>query len=155
MHNFLKVGDYKILHEEFGVIPMTNQPFPSKGGTHIINIGTAGGQTKSSTGYTFTRIQKQTRQLVESLIQGGKPNIGNASVNNRFWWYDSILLNVLLKNRCAGKEVFTRLFKYNKAATILAFLDEQTNIFQELKITTTVPRLPFLKAMADLVKSKW
>jgi lycopene beta-cyclase len=89
------------------------------------------------------------------LLKKGKPEIEDASFNRRFWWYDSILLNVLVKNRSTGKEVFTRLFKYNNAAAIFAFLDEQTNIFQELKITNTVPRLPFLKAMADLVKSKW
>jgi lycopene beta-cyclase len=130
---------------------MTNRPFPSKQGVHIINIGTAGGQTKPSTGYTFTRIQKQTMQLVDTLLKVGKPDIENSSFSRRFWWYDSILLNVLLKNRCSGKEVFTRLFKYNDAATILAFLDEQTNIFQELKITNTVPRLPFLKATVDLL----
>jgi len=151
LHNFLKIGNYKILHEEFGVIPMTNQPFQTKQGKHIVNIGTAGGQTKPSTGYTFTRIQKQTMQIVHNLLHEKVAVTEKVSSNSRFWWYDSILLNVLLKNRCSGKKIFTRLFKFNNASVVLEFLDEQTNIFQELRITNTMPHIPFLKATADVL----
>ena len=34
-------------------------------------IGTAGGQTKASTGYTFRFIQKQADKIVEELISNG------------------------------------------------------------------------------------
>ncbi len=152
--DFLKIETYKIIHTEFGVIPMTNQPFLPKHGKHIINMGTAGGQTKPSTGYTFTRIQQHTQQIVKDLLDGKQPLRDKGFANNRFWWYDSILLNVLLKNRSKGKHIFTSLFKSNAAPTILEFLDEKTNVFQELKITNTVPRLPFLKAALDILIKK-
>src|SRR5690606_23445323 len=125
-----------------------------KQGTYTVNIGTAGGQTKPSTGYTFTRIQKQARQIVHNLIHKKMTVTENDSSNSRFWWYDSILLNVLLKKRSLGKKIFTRLFKYNSASSILEFLDEQTNIFQELRITNTLPHLPFLKATIDLLRDR-
>lgn len=151
LHSFLKLETYKLLHEEFGVIPMTNQAFPARQGKHIINIGTAGGQTKPSTGYTFTRIQKQTQKIVHNLLHERPPLTQKTSSKSRFWWYDSIMLNVLLKNRCSGKKIFTRLFRNNHTADILAFLDEQTNIFQEFKITNTMPQFPFIKATIDLL----
>jgi len=154
IRDFLKIDAYQVIHEEFGIIPMTNQPFPARQGKHIVNIGTAGGQTKSSTGYTFTRIQQQTQQIVKDLLCGKEPGSNTVSSKNRFWWYDSILLNVLFKNRSSGKQIFTSLFKYNNASNILSFLDEKTNIFQELKITNTVPRLPFLKAALDILIKK-
>src|SRR6185295_19576215 len=63
---FLNVQHYDIAGEEFGVIPMTNYVYPASNGC-IINIGTAGGQTKASSGYTFRFIQKQAEQITEAL----------------------------------------------------------------------------------------
>ena len=37
---------------------------------HGWQIGTAGGQTKASSGYTFQFIQKQSQQIVDYLIAG-------------------------------------------------------------------------------------
>ena len=63
IENFLHINDYSIEEEEFGIIPMTNVKFPFfENG--IFNIGIAGGQTKSSTGYTFQFIQKQSSAIV-------------------------------------------------------------------------------------------
>ena len=62
MGDFLGLDNYTIVEEEFGVIPMTNTNFPFfKDGMYY--IGTAGGQTKASTGYTFRFIQKQAHIL--------------------------------------------------------------------------------------------
>lgn len=46
LHRFLSLDTYTVTHEEFGVIPMTDMPFPSQQSEHVINIGTAGGMTK-------------------------------------------------------------------------------------------------------------
>ncbi len=69
---FLKIKNYKILHQEFGVIPMTNYQFLN-GEKRIINIGTAGGQTKASSGYTFQFIQKHAAKIIEAIIQNKDP----------------------------------------------------------------------------------
>src|SRR5688572_24809402 len=60
------VGDinYTITEEEFGIIPMTNYRFAAHN-HNIINIGTAGGQTKASSGYTFRFIQKHSAAIVD------------------------------------------------------------------------------------------
>ena len=36
-----------------------------------------------------------------------------------------------------GKKLFTQMFKHNNAKTIFKFLDEKSNIFEELKIMSS------------------
>lgn len=139
----LKISSYTILEKEFGVIPMTNFKFPS-GQNNIINIGTAGGQTKGSSGYTFSFIQKHSRAIVDALLRTGKPFIEQPS--KRFNFYDSVLLKVLSDGSVPGKKVFTALFKNNPVQSVLKFLDNETSISEELKIISSLPTLPFLKA---------
>jgi lycopene beta-cyclase len=63
-----------------------------------------------------------------------------------------MLLNIMAKNRYSVKDIFTLLFKKNKASTILRFLDEQTTFAEELKIMSTTPYAPFLAALSDLIQ---
>src|SRR5690606_16167051 len=63
---YIGTEDYEVTEEEFGIIPMTNERFDFyKDG--IYHIGTAGGQTKASSGYTFQFIQKQADAIVKQL----------------------------------------------------------------------------------------
>lgn len=139
-----KLEDYIVLEEEWGVIPMTNATFPSVEG-NIIYLGTAGGQTKASSGYTFQFIQKQTAAIVESLIQKGHPFTG-ALNSRRFHFYDSVLLHILHHRSLPGDLIFSHLFQKNKAAQVFRFLDNDTTLPQELRIISTLPTMPFLKA---------
>jgi lycopene beta-cyclase len=139
----LKIADYKILDEETGSIPMTNYPFPPRQ-NNIINMGTAGGQTKGSSGYTFNFIQKHSKALVDQMMNSGEPFI--APPAKRFHFYDSVLLNILQNNAVSGREIFTDLFKKNAPQRVLRFLDNETSFKEELKIISTLPVIPFTKA---------
>lgn len=139
----LKISSYKIVAKEFGSIPMTNYKF-SSGQNNIINIGTAGGQTKGSSGYTFNFIQKHSKAIVESLVKTGKPFMPTSA--NRFNFYDSVLLHVLNDGNITGKKVFTELFKKNPVDKVFRFLDNETTVAEEIKIISSLPTLPFLKA---------
>jgi lycopene beta-cyclase len=140
----LDIDSYKVMEKEFGVIPMTNFAFPQKS-HHIINIGTAGGQTKGSSGYTFQFIQKQAKAITDSLTRSGHP-FTSLSPQKRFQFYDSVLLDVLQKRRVEGWDVFSQLFKKNKGSAVFKFLDNETNLAEELQIISTLPTLPFSKA---------
>jgi lycopene beta-cyclase len=142
---FLGIDSYKIAEDEFGVIPMTNYKFPSVEGG-IIYIGTAGGQTKASSGYTFNFIQKHSARIVENLIKRGNPFMPLPGGPRRFKFYDSTLLRILKHRQLAGGKIFTRLFKKNKPQQVLRFLDNETSLSQELKIISSLPTWPFLKA---------
>ncbi|MBC8033647.1 MAG: lycopene cyclase [Chitinophagaceae bacterium] len=149
MNHFYPSVDYKILQQEFGIIPMTNHPFPSANG-NVIHIGTAGGQTKASTGYTFQFIQKHSEALVNALIKG-RPLSGLSPSTKKFSFYDSVLLNVLATNKVPGDKVFTQLFRKNDAKNILRFLDNQTSFSEDLRIITSLPIFPFFKAATEQI----
>ncbi len=140
---FLAISDYRVIEEEFGVIPMTNERFLF--GRNGWQIGTAGGQTKASTGYTFQFIQKQSQQITGCLILGKNLNYLQGTAK-RFRFYDNTLLHILYHNKIPGKTIFTQLFKKNKPQQVLKFLDNESSLAEELKIISTLPTIPFLKA---------
>lgn len=138
-------SNYEVLAEETGAIPMTNYRFPAADG-QIIHIGTAGGQTKPSTGYTFRFIQQQADQLASTLAATGKPLPVKDLTPGRFRLYDSTLLQILAQGQLPGHQIFTTLFQKNKITNVLQFLDQDTNLLQEMKIITVLPTGIFMKA---------
>lgn len=142
---FLKVDSYTIEEEEFGVIPMTNYPFPPSHG-RIINIGTAGGQTKSSSGYTFQFIQKHSDRIIEALNKTGKPYLEKSPAEKRFAFYDATLLHILDKRKLEGAHVFTDLFRKDDPRTVLKFLDNETSLAEDINIMKRLPKVTFAKA---------
>jgi lycopene beta-cyclase len=145
IRNFLQSNDFRIVEEEFGVIPMTDLAFPEVEG-NIIHIGTAGGQTKPSSGYTFRFIQKKADRIVERLILGLHPYAPVKAIEKRFKWFDQVLLHMLARKKMSGKKIFSLLFSRNRISTIFAFLDNETKIGQELRLLNSLPHFPFMKA---------
>ncbi|CAN5649935.1 lycopene cyclase family protein [soil metagenome] len=143
--NHLQINDYTVEEEEFGVIPMTSFAF-SKGEGRIVNIGTAGGQTKASSGFTFRFIQKHAEAVKKALIAGKDPHISTTLLNKRFAIYDNTLLNILCHKKLGGDKIFADLFKKNPPQRVLRFLDNETNLSEELKLMNTVPTGVFLPA---------
>lgn len=140
----LGIDSYTVSEEEFGVIPMTNEKFAfhSNGMYHI---GTAGGQTKASSGYTFQFIQKLTAQITDHLISGRSLD-KIAATPRRFRFYDNTLLHILYYNKLKGSDIFTTLFKKNKPQQVLRFLDNESSVGEELKLIASLPAWPFFLA---------
>lgn len=145
LSSYLNISKYKVVEEEFGIIPMTNHRFKTSEG-RIINLGTAGGQTKASSGYTFRFIQKNSVNIVDSLIKYGDPFHIKVSGKKRFEWYDSVLLNILNYKKLEGRFIFRELFKKNRPEVILRFLDNETSLSEEFRLLNTLPQWPFMKA---------
>ena len=141
----LKITGYTVKETEFGVIPMTNRHFPSRL-NNIIYLGTAGGQTKPSSGYTFRFIQKHSARLVEAIENTGKPLLAALPGERRFRLYDSTLLNILANKKMDGATIFTDLFRKNKMTDVLQFLDNETSLSQELRLVTVLPKKLFMRA---------
>jgi lycopene beta-cyclase len=146
LKEYLKLEEFEILHQEFGSIPMYSEPFSKGNGNRIVNIGTAGGQTKASTGYTFTRIQKHSKALVTSILKTNSPHLKTNWFSLRHSFYDRVLLHVLANKAAPAARIFQNLFRYNGASSIFSFLDEDSHFLLEYKIINTVPILPFMKA---------
>lgn len=142
----LKISDYEITHREFGVIPMSKARFKrfQGEGNRIINLGTAGGFTKPSTGYTFQFVQKHVAQVAERLKRNQSPAINPSLRERMFFWYDMTLLDVLLTRKLSGEQIFSSLFKKVSPERILAFLANESGFWEEFKIRNSVPLLPFM-----------
>ncbi|WP_299665890.1 lycopene cyclase family protein [uncultured Polaribacter sp.] len=144
--NELKIDKYVISHEEFGVIPMSLANFKKSIGKNIMNIGTAGGFTKASSGYTFQFIQKDVSEIISNLKLGKNPDL-NLSFRDRVYnWYDRTLIAVLLSKKLTGAQVFTKMFQKIPAETILAFLANESTLLEDISIMKSLPLKPFLTA---------
>lgn len=141
----LGVTDYQIVDEERGSIPMTSYPFWNKNTKNIINIGSAGGWTKASTGYTFKHADKKSKALVQFLKTGNDFTIFHKK--NKFWFYDLLLLDILARTNQKGAAIFSALFKSGKAAPIFKFLDEETVFAEDLGVIFKCPKGLFIAAL--------
>ena len=63
--NHLKIKDYEIIYKEKGAIPLFYPLYEKE--KNKINIGTAGGMTRLSTGYTFMNIQEHSKYIRENF----------------------------------------------------------------------------------------
>lgn len=148
--NKLGVSQYQILEKEQGSIPMTCYPFWKKNTKRALNIGTSGGWTKASTGYTFRNSDKKSTELVK-FIQKENFQMKGFHKKNRFWFYDLLLLDILHRRNELGSGIFSSLFKKGNPALIFKFLDEETNFIEDVKVILKCPKIPFLKALFRVI----
>ncbi|MFT6699293.1 MAG: lycopene beta-cyclase [Porticoccaceae bacterium] len=139
------IVDYEIVEKEQGSIPMTCYKFWKNNSKNIIHIGTAGGWSKASTGFTFKNTTKKTAKLIEH-IKKDKP-LPKFHKINKFWFYDLLLLDILHKKNHLGASIFGHLFKRTSAKKILKFLDEETSLYEDLQIEMKMPPNNFIKAV--------
>jgi lycopene beta-cyclase len=138
--------DYLIKRKEYGEIPMDDRPHTPTYASRIFNLGTVGGFTKPSTGYTFSRVHKYSKACAKQLARGKKPLSPTAS-EYRFRYYDLLLLRVLATDVPASRKIFRSLFKNSPVDRIFKFLSEETSFTEDLKILSSCHYPPFLKAL--------
>lgn len=124
---------------------MSSFPFERQNTRNILNIGSAGGWTKASTGYTFAFTTKKSKQLVQFLKTEG--DLRKFYKRSRYWFFDLIFLGVLYRNNELGSSIFASIFKNNKTQDIFRFLDENGSWYSDLKIVfRTQPKLNFISS---------
>jgi|LauGreDrversion2_2_1035103.scaffolds.fasta_scaffold00567_4 lycopene beta-cyclase len=141
----LNVSEFVITEKEQGNIPMTCYPFWENNSKNIVNIGSAGGWTKASTGFTFRHTIKKAKNLVV-FLQSEK-DLRKFYKKDKFWFYDLLFLDVLDKNNALGSKIFSSLFKKGNATLIFKFLDEETTFLEDVKLMLKCPTFPFIKAV--------
>lgn len=149
----LHIASYEIIKQEFGVIPMTDYQFKRFEG-NIVNIGSAGGDTRASTGYTFTNTQKTIGKILDSYQLHKHPFFKEETIGLKQQLYDTTLLNVLDNRKYLGHQLFGDLFCNCPAYFIFAFLDAETSVFQDLHIMKSLKWAPFIKSFSGAVYRK-
>ncbi|HOD10329.1 MAG TPA: lycopene cyclase family protein [Flavobacterium sp.] len=141
----LGITKYKIIEKEQGNIPMTCYEFWKNNSKNIINIGSAGGWTKASTGYTFKNTTKKSKELVNFL--SSETDFRKFHKKDKFWFYDLLFIDVLFRRNDLGSTVFSALFKKGNPILIFKFLDEETTFWEDLQVIWKCPKGLFVKAV--------
>jgi lycopene beta-cyclase len=140
--NNLGIKDYKIKFTEKGAIPLF---YPSiKNDKKKISIGSAGGMTRLSTGYTFLNIQEHSRYIRENIDK--IENIKKYHLGKKYELLDNIFLKVLENNPEKMPNIFFRMFK-SSPNTIIKFLSNKSNILEDISIIGRMPKWIFVKAL--------
>jgi lycopene beta-cyclase len=141
----LGITEYEIVEKEQGNIPMTCYPIWKNNTKNILNIGSAGGWTKASTGYTFKNTTKKAKQLISFLEDNS--DFRKFQKRDKFWFYDLLLLDILDKKNHLGSTIFSSMFQKGNATVIFKFLDEETTFLEDLKVIWKCPKGLFVKAL--------
>jgi lycopene beta-cyclase len=150
----LTAGQYRLVAEEVGAIPMTDHPLPARVGERIINLGTRAGRAKPSTGYAFQRIQAQSARLVAALATTGEPPHDPTGDQWQFRLFDTLLLDIMQRRGEMTRTIFTQLFQRNPVERILRFLDEKTSWMDNLRIMNSVSAGPFMRSIAQVLRGR-
>jgi lycopene beta-cyclase len=139
----LGIKDYKITFTEKGAIPLFYPETEDKNKDKI-NIGSAGGMTRLSTGYTFLNIQEHSKFIRENLdnIKDKKPY----HIGGKYKFLDSIFLDVLKNNPEKMPNIFFNMFK-GSSNTVIKFLSNKSNLLEDLIIISKMPKLIFINSL--------
>jgi lycopene beta-cyclase len=142
INNSLGLQNYKVTYNEEGFVPMFHSSnFKEK---NKINIGTAGGMTRLSTGYTFLNIQAHSKYIRENI-----ENIENSQifeVGRKYKLLDKIFLRVLESHPKRMPDIFFRMFS-GSASTVIKFLSNKSSVIEDLSIILKMPKWIFIKAL--------
>ena len=140
--NKLKIKNYKINYKETGAIPLFHPNNIKK--LNQMEIGTAGGMTRLSTGYTFLNIQEQSKYIRKNIENIKDTKI--FSIDRKYEFLDNIFLKVLKKNPERMSQIFYKMFN-SSPNTVINFLSNKSNILEDISIISKMPKWVFLKQL--------
>ena len=138
----LKIKSYEITYKEEGAIPLFYPLYKKE--KNKINIGTAGGMTRLSTGYTFLNIQEHSKYISNNI-----ENISSTKkfeISKKYQFLDDIFLRVLDENPEMMPDIFFKMFK-SSPNTVIKFLSNKSNLLEDLSIILKMPKWTFIKAL--------
>ena len=142
LSNHLNIRNCKINYKEEGAIPLFRQKSIKK--LNEINIGSAGGMTRLSTGYTFLNIQEQSKYIRENIDNINKVKL--FQINKKYDFLDNIFLKVLKKNSSQMGNIFYKMFD-SSPSSIINFLSNKSSLFEDLEIISKMPKSIFIKQL--------
>lgn len=139
---------------EDGVIPMTDGVFAARDGHRLFRLGTAGGATRASTGYTFAAMRRQAAGVAAALLEGRVP-VPPAAYPGRHRWMDAVLLRALDGGGLSGAELLAGMFRRNPVGRMLRFMDGTSSPGEELALmASSTPNAVMLRATASDARAR-
>lgn len=138
-----KITAYTIIKKEKGKIPLHPDKKIKADAVGMIDIGSAGGLVKPSTGYAFQRMIEDCRSIADSFHT--PQMIRRRKRPGRFLFYDALLLRIIHEDPARAVSIFKQLFRKQPMQRILTFLNEDSSLLDELRIFVSLPWAPFLR----------
>jgi len=142
IENHLNLKNYKITYKEEGAIPLFYSVYEEA--KNKIDIGTAGGMTRLSTGYTFLNIQEHSKYIREHIEN--IPKAKKFEISKKYQFLDEVFLRVLKENPEMMPSIFFKMFK-SPSKTVIKFLSNKSNFLEDLSIILKMPKWTFIKAL--------
>ena len=140
--NNLGIKTYNIKYKEKGAIPLFYPSYSKK--TNKINIGSAGGMTRLSTGYTFLNIQEHSKFIKNNI--DNIDSLNNYTFGKKYKFLDNIFLRALKKHPEKMPDLFFNMFM-SPSNAVIKFLSNKSNIFEDILIILKMPKWIFIKAL--------
>jgi len=103
---------------------------------------------KKNIGYlsvcTFLNIQEHSKYIVKNIDIIEKTKVYN--IDAKYQFLDKIFLKVLENHPEKMPNIFFNMFK-TSSTTVIKFLSNKSNIFEDIKIISKMPKLVFMKAL--------
>ena len=145
----LQRAEYEVVGQERGYIPMTDHRFTRRVSPRITALGTAGGATRPSTGYTFLAIQRSVVDLVDRII-GGAPDAVEPSCS----LLDAVFLRFLADHPKSAPRIFSLLFGRVPTPSLVRFLTERSGMRDHLRLILALPKIPFLRTAVKVLATR-
>jgi lycopene beta-cyclase len=139
--NNLGIKNYNIKYKEKGAIPLFYPTYIRE--NNKINIGSAGGMTRLSTGYTFLNIQEHSKFIKDNI--DNIDNLKNYTIGKKYKFLDKIFLKVLKHHPEKIPNIFYNMFM-SSSNDVIKFLSNKSNVFEDLLIILKMPKWIFIKA---------
>ena len=148
LENYIKknlgIKTYNINFTEKGAIPLFHPSLSNN--SKVINIGSVGGMTRLSTGYTFLNIQEHSKYIVKNINNIDK--VKKFNLGKKYQFLDKVFLRVLERHPEKMPMIFFDMFK-TSSSTIIKFLSNKSNILEDINIISKMPKTIFLKALLN------
>ena len=130
---------------EVGCIPM-DSVYPQD--PRHAAIGAAGGALRRSSGYAFSYIQQQTRQLAER-IASGQYEVPQP-ISQQLLYMDGIFNRVLIEYPELGVSLFMDMAAALSGEQFARFMLGQASLMDWARVISAMPKGPFLRQLLDV-----
>jgi len=141
---------FKIIREEFGVIPMGLSGSAVPIDPRWIHTGLGAGAARPSTGYAFKRIQRWAEICAGGILKEGKGQ-GFPPDRALLMWMDKVFLRTIASNPALAPQLFMSLASKVSPDRLLRFLTDRPGIQDLLAVMLALPKLPLIRcALAEI-----
>lgn len=142
----LGVSEWRVLHEEKGVIPMPRRApnLACRSHPNLIPLGLHSDTAKPSTGYCYPHAQRQAYEQIKALLADANCD-ASAARSKLTRWFDAVFIGFLEQHPERAGEIFLRLFKQVPSGALIRFLGDKAQPADYVRVMTALPKKLFIR----------